>query len=740
MNWIAFKVIVSSIILFDLAATAAQNAQTSNVSDDAHLNLQNVTDVFMSNTNNVTIKETNQNNEKSSKIEIEKSSKIENEKSSNLETEKSFILTTLSPLELLLSNETSDVKADMVAILSERTKEEINNYAIENQNVTDVINVKPPKVQLATETTPSSTQITTQTIQTTKLKENKTEKSTESLVTTATSETIAASTQRNSLDFGFRKCCKPQEILHLAPTGKPVCETMYGLELPPLVPQNMGHVKIPDCANGTLKIVHKFIQSPSESRSATGNNLTLAYKEEDFCNDFGIEDGSFITTVALVCERPQENICKENPDLCISLCCPHDHVCLPPQTKFFQDKYMISTQIDCEDSQKNLTLKDTGVYLLERKLRFGEYCIEPLELPDDTGRVQGSTCLQSTMNYEFMMTTRVVIATLLCISIISLFVSLVLHMVVPELHASTFGWMKISHLFSMFWAFLILFVMYLGGIDLVFKYSVLCKILGFVMHYFFVASFFWVNVMSFDIWRTFRHIRGISKNPGVKSDNHRKFIYYSVYAWGSSLVVSAITILMESLPESMTENLMTPNIGVHSCFFQSNLSKMIYFHAPVSLLLTANIIFFIMSSWSLLMGVWAPSATDRIKQQTKQRFMVVVELFFVMGLNWVAEIISWALGWSMGLQSISKISMVFDIANSLQGFIIFIIVVLKSRTIKSIKKFWHGIPVSAHNSYKKVERGLTRISTTISPRFTSSTELGGIDNQAGPTHVSNKHK
>ena len=49
---------------------------------------------------------------------------------------------------------------------------------------------------------------------------------------------------------------------------------------------------------------------------------------------------------------------------------------------------MISTQIDCEDSQKNLTLKDTGVYLLERKLRFGEYCIEPLELPDDAGRVQ----------------------------------------------------------------------------------------------------------------------------------------------------------------------------------------------------------------------------------------------------------------------------------------------------------------------------------------------------------------
>ena len=185
-------------------------------------------------------------------------------------------------------------------------------------------NVKPPEVQITTEKILSSTIFTTETIQTTKTSEFESDKSTEGSIeksaklqnttNTASSTTTGPSTQRNSLDFGFRKCCKPQEILHLAPTGKPVCETLYGLELPPLVPQNMGQledIKIPDCVNGTLKIVHNFIQSPSESRNATTNNLTLAYKEDDFCNDFGIEDGSFITTVALVCERPQENICKE---------------------------------------------------------------------------------------------------------------------------------------------------------------------------------------------------------------------------------------------------------------------------------------------------------------------------------------------------------------------------------------------------------------------------------------------
>ena len=147
MNWIALKVIICSIILFDLAAVAAQNVQTSTVSDDVLVKLQNVTDISKSTANSniaidVTIKETNQNDEKSSNLEIEKSSSLENEKSSSKETEKSSILTSLSPMEILLSNETSDVKADMVAILSERTKEEIDNYALENQVKVDFSTVK----------------------------------------------------------------------------------------------------------------------------------------------------------------------------------------------------------------------------------------------------------------------------------------------------------------------------------------------------------------------------------------------------------------------------------------------------------------------------------------------------------------------------------------------------------------------------------------------------------------------
>ena len=49
---------------------------------------------------------------------------------------------------------------------------------------------------------------------------------------------------------------------------------------------------------------------------------------------------------------------------------------------------MISTQLECDEPPKNLTLKETGVYLAERKLRYGEYCIEPLDFSDITDKVQ----------------------------------------------------------------------------------------------------------------------------------------------------------------------------------------------------------------------------------------------------------------------------------------------------------------------------------------------------------------
>ena len=57
-------------------------------------------------------------------------------------------------------------------------------------------------------------------------------------------------------------------------------------------------------------------------------------------------------------------------------------------------------------------------------------------------------------------------------------VSLMLHVTVPDLRVSTFGWMKCSHLFSMLWSYATLFIVYLWGLDLVTRYPASCRFLG----------------------------------------------------------------------------------------------------------------------------------------------------------------------------------------------------------------------------------------------------------------------
>ena len=47
------------------------------------------------------------------------------------------------------------------------------------------------------------------------------------------------------------------------------------------------------------------------------------------------------------------------------------------------------------------------------------------------------------------------------------------------------------------------------------EYSVACKILGFLVLYSFLQTFFWMNVLSYDIYRKFTRIRSSSSKLQV---------------------------------------------------------------------------------------------------------------------------------------------------------------------------------------------------------------------------------
>ena len=78
-------------------------------------------------------------------------------------------------------------------------------------------------------------------------------------------------------------------------------------------------------------------------------------------------------------------------------------------------------------------------------------------------------------------------------------------------------------------------------------------------------------------------------------------------------------------------------------------------------------VFFALFLWNMLCGVWANQAGDPVvAQQNRQKLHVVIKMFFVMGVSWIAEIISFFLNWFVGSYNIYKSLLFFQLINSLQ--------------------------------------------------------------------------
>ena len=69
----------------------------------------------------------------------------------------------------------------------------------------------------------------------------------------------------------------------------------------------------------------------------------------------------------------------------------------------------------------------------------------------------------------------------------------------------------------------------------------------------------------------------------------------------------------------------------------------------------------------MLCGVWAAQAGDPvIAQQNRQKRHVVIKMFFVMGVTWIAEIISFFLYWAVGEHKLYRKIFFFELINALQ--------------------------------------------------------------------------
>ncbi|XP_035786964.1 probable G-protein coupled receptor Mth-like 3 [Anopheles albimanus] len=136
-----------------------------------------------------------------------------------------------------------------------------------------------------------------------------------------------------------------------------------------------------------------------------------------------------------------------------------------------------------------------------------------------------------------------------------------------------------------------------------------------------------------------------------------------------------------------------PNVGEEGCFLKDEkLTQFLYLYLPLLILICTNIFFFIVTAIRFSRSVQTKILTmnDNSACQSKQdndryRFGLYLRMFFIMGITWSLEIISWLLA-DPKTASLPWEVYLLDVTNCLAGITIFYLFVCSGRVIKLLLK------------------------------------------------------
>ena len=197
-----------------------------------------------------------------------------------------------------------------------------------------------------------------------------------------------------------------------------------------------------------------------------------------------------------------------------------------------------------------------------------------------------------------------------------------------------------------------------------------CSILAATKYFSFLATFSWMTCISGDTWWVFQKAElCIKDNPG------RSIVKQSLVCWLLPLLVSILVLGLDYFPISFEYK---PQFGGWACWITNMSGILIYFVAPVSILITINMSFFILTSRSLRKTFQGSNKVRQIADKNKE-FRVYLKLFILMGLTWAIGIIA---PWT----DTSAVWFLFTIFNASQGMFIFLAFVFDYRILRLLTR------------------------------------------------------
>ncbi|KAL6255929.1 hypothetical protein P5V15_013169 [Pogonomyrmex californicus] len=195
---------------------------------------------------------------------------------------------------------------------------------------------------------------------------------------------------------------------------------------------------------------------------------------------------------------------------------------------------------------------------------------------------------------------------------------------------------------------------------------IICISLGFILYFAFMSAFFWMNIVAFNVWRCVWF-----KNFRIK--DQLLFYTFCVWGWGgpTCFLIAALT------THHMPGDHLQPGFGLYGCWFSGPMETWVWFYGPVAILLMLNMIYLGLTSWRL----WHQYRDYTGSKLRILRFkcLLYIKLVLVMGVTWIFELISFAIGTKLDAVWIAT-----DLLNGLQGFIIFLLLVATRKRVRKL--------------------------------------------------------
>ncbi|XP_013194893.1 G-protein coupled receptor Mth2 [Amyelois transitella] len=307
------------------------------------------------------------------------------------------------------------------------------------------------------------------------------------------------------------------------------------------------------------------------------------------------------------------------------------------------------------------------------------------------------------LEMEDLTEANVYMTTGMIISCVFLILVLIVYSLLRELR-NLCGKVLMAYVASLLMAFMLLVVIQQNELDVNY-----CLGLTLSVYYSFIASFCWMNVMSYDIWWTFR---GYAKaRPIHRRGETFKFCMYCLYAFGVPLAMSIFLAVINNADMRHVPWFVTPQIPLKGCFLEEG-QKLLYLYVPMLIMNLFNWVFFLMTAfniWRLSRGTAvldsAAAGTPAAHRSQRHRLMVYLKLSILMGLNWVLEVVS-------SFKPELRVWYITDAYNMLIGVSIFLIFVCKKKILKRLVEELQCCRRGHWSPYSKSRSSATTVSNT----------------------------